>query len=130
MALHNDFGHLGEDIAARYLVMHGYHIRERDWHCGHCDIDIIAERKGTLVMVEVKARHSDLYGQPEDAVDDEKKSHIITSASAYLRMRQLDMPLRFDIICVLGTPPLLQVKHIRNAFNILSLPDRKPHKPQ
>ena len=43
MAKHNEFGRLGEEIAARYLTEKGYTILERNWRNVHKEIDIIAK---------------------------------------------------------------------------------------
>ena len=60
MAQHNEFGQISEDRAAAYLMARGYTIRERNWRFGHKEIDIIAQKHGTLAIVEVKARKNDL----------------------------------------------------------------------
>ncbi len=42
MALHNETGKWGEQIACKYLMREGYRIVERDWKYGQRDIDIVA----------------------------------------------------------------------------------------
>ena len=61
MAKHNELGKWGEDFAAEYLKEQGYFIRDRDWHCGKRDIDLVAISADltTIVFVEVKTRTSD-----------------------------------------------------------------------
>ena len=54
MAIHNYIGSWGEMMAQRYLLLRDYHIRDVDWHCGHCDLDIVAEKLGFIIFVEVK----------------------------------------------------------------------------
>ena len=39
-------GTAGEEAAARYLTALGYTVLERNYRCGHGEIDIIAERNG------------------------------------------------------------------------------------
>ncbi len=119
MAQHNELGRMGEEAAARYLMFHDYSIRDLNWHCGHWELDIVAERYGELVVVEVKSRSSERYGTPVEAVDEEKKRHLSRAADVYMRYYKLDMPVRFDIIAVTGVPPACRIEHIRNAFRPL-----------
>ena len=72
MAAHNEFGIEGEDKAANYLIREGYTILDRNWRSGHKELDIVAEKDGTLVVAEVKTRTSSKYGNPEDAVTPRK----------------------------------------------------------
>lgn len=54
MASHNELGKEGENAAVEYLLEKGYEIRHRDWHSGHRDLDIVAQKDGELVIVEVR----------------------------------------------------------------------------
>ena len=103
MALHNDIGKWGEDVAAEYLRSKGYAILERDWHSGHRDIDIIAIDKNYLVFVEVKTRQSDSFVAPETAVDYKKTRNLRQAINHYLQFSRLRLTPRFDIITVVGT---------------------------
>ena len=85
MAAHNELGKEGELLAANHLQSEGYVIRHRNWRCGHKELDIVAEKDGTLVFVEVKTRKDVLFGLPEDAVTNGKIRRIVSSADAYLR---------------------------------------------
>ena len=53
---HLQTGTWGEELAAAYLRQQGFVILERDWHSGHRDIDIIAQKNDCIVFVEVKTR--------------------------------------------------------------------------
>lgn len=116
MAKHNILGHQGEDIAAGYLEKQGYEILDRNWMCGHKDLDIVAVDNGTLVIVEVKTRSSMEWGDPEDFVNDRKIRRIVHSADAYIRCNCLDMDVRFDIVSVIIDDELFKVEHIKEAF--------------
>ena len=56
MAGHNEFGIRGEEVAVAHLIGKGYSIVERNWRCGHKEVDIIAMKASELVFVEVKTR--------------------------------------------------------------------------
>ena len=53
MAEHNEFGKEGEEEAAAYLIDKGYSIRHRNWHCGKKELDIVAEYRNELIVIEV-----------------------------------------------------------------------------
>ena len=69
MAEHNVLGKEGEGEAVAYLQEKGYVIRHRNWLAGRLELDIVAEKDGELVVIEVKTRRNERYGRPEDAVD-------------------------------------------------------------
>ncbi len=116
MAKHNILGHEGEDIAAEYLKQQGYTIQDRDWHCGHKDLDLVVTKDNVIVFVEVKTRTGTDWGDPQDFVNDRKIRSIVQSADAYLRLNQINMEVRFDIISVVFDDGDFKVEHIEEAF--------------
>lgn len=113
------WGARGEDLAHRFLQKLGYMVVARNWRAedGSGELDLVAWDGPTLVVVEVKARSSADFGQPEEAVDTEKQAHVIRTANRY--MREAEVPraqVRFDIVSILlaDKPAIL---HIRNAFS-------------
>ena len=116
MADHNEFGKLGEELAVNYLTGKGYKILERNWHNIHKEIDIIAMDGKFLVIVDVKARRSNEYGNPDIAVTRQKQRLLISAANSYLFRKKLDLETRFDIISIIfkGSKPLID--HIEDAF--------------
>lgn len=120
MAEHNDLGVWGEDCAASFLEEQGYVIAERDWSVGKRDIDIIAlsDDRKYLVFVEVKTRGDDDMQEPEQAVDTAKMRNLAVAANAYIKMNGVDLPVRFDIISIVGKGKEdRRMEHIVDAFN-------------
>jgi putative endonuclease len=117
MAEHNQTGATGEQLACRFLEEAGYEVLERNWKHGKHELDIIARKGPELVVVEVKTRSSDHYGQPEEAVKKGKRGHLIKAANAYVQETGCELGLRFDIISVIlhpsGKP---YIHHIIDAF--------------
>ena len=68
MAAHNELGKEGEEAASAYLSSRGYRIRHRNWHVGKLELDIIAEKDGEMIVVEVKTRRNNRFGLPEEAM--------------------------------------------------------------
>ena len=116
MAKHNELGRLGEEIAANYLVEKGYEILERNWRNRHKEIDIIAKDGEDLVIVEVKTRTSDAYGEPDLAVTQQKQTRLIYAANAYIFSHSIDTNTRFDIISIVFDGEKPDIDHIEDAF--------------
>ena len=116
MADHNDFGKLGEELAVNYLVGKGYQILERNWHNIHKEIDIVAKDGKFLVIVEVKARQTNEYGDPDIAVTKKKQQMLIAAANAYIFKNRLDVETRFDIISIVFKDGEPVIEHIEDAF--------------
>ena len=118
MAKHNELGHEGEEIAAEYLRQEGYAILHRNWKALHSrhELDIVAQKDRLLVVVEVKTRASRNYGEPEDAVDWRKQQSIVAATNAYVMQYRIDLPIRFDIISIVGEGAETEIKHIERAF--------------
>ena len=116
MAKHNDLGKAGENTAVDYLEQKGYLIRDRNWRRGHLELDIVAAKDNELIVVEVKTRSNALFAEPENAVDLPKIRRTVRAANAYIRLFQIDTPVRFDIITVVGDDGNFKVEHIEEAF--------------
>lgn len=115
MALHNDFGKLGEEKAVAYLKKEGYTILERNWRLGHLEIDIICTDGELLIIVEVKSRRR-AEDRPDELLDFRKKRHLLQAGEAYLRYKGWEKELRFDLILVTGEK--LDIQHIPDAIQI------------
>lgn len=116
MADHNDLGMEGEDMAVAHLVKNGYSILERNWRFGKEEIDIIARIGQELVVVEVKTRNSDFFGEPHEFVSKSKQNHMIRAAHAYVEKRDLDLEVRFDIIGIIINKAGQKLDHMEGAF--------------
>jgi len=78
-----EFGKAAENSAARFLKSKGYKILERNYKNKFGEIDIIAEHKGVISFLEVKARHSLGLGMPQEAVTASKQRQISKVAVYY-----------------------------------------------
>lgn len=68
MAEHNDFGKEAENQAVFFLEQKGYNIIARNFRYLKAELDIIAEKDNTLVVLEVKARQHNALVEPHEAV--------------------------------------------------------------
>ena len=104
MAVHNELGSWGEELAAAFLQRKGYTIVERDWHSGHRDIDLIATNGQVVVFVEVKTRRNRVFGDPEEAIDYMKLRNLRSAINHYVKYRHIEQDIRLDVVTVVGTP--------------------------
>ena len=117
MAEHNDFGNEAEDLAADFLAKKGYKIIIRNFRHLKAEVDIIAETDDEIVIVEVKARSTDVFLEPHEAVTKKKIRMLVSAADEFVQQRDLKKPVRFDIISVLpDRSGNLVISHLENAF--------------
>jgi len=109
-------GRKGEELAQTYLKDQGYTIRETNWKFSHAELDIIAEKDGVLVFVEVKTKTYTFYGAPEESIDDKKERLICDAAAGYMVKNNYEWEFRFDIISILLEKDSHELKHFEDAF--------------
>lgn len=117
MARHLETGKEGEKLALQFLKDKGWKILEQNWRSGHREIDIVAETRGELVIVEVKVRNFIGNERLEEHIPLSKQRHLIRAAAAYLAYKNLDSAVRFDVILLTGTSGNYSLEHIENAFS-------------
>jgi putative endonuclease len=112
------FGRHGEDLAAEFLLKEGYEILERNWHFKHNEVDILAKDHDTLVVIEVKTRSGNSYGEPYTAVDFRKQRFLIYAAERYIYAQNLDLEVRFDIVSIIiDRRGNITLEHVKEAFH-------------
>lgn len=117
MASHNELGKIGEEIAVQYLLKKGYKILCRNFYFDKAEIDIIAQKEeGTVVIVEVKTRNSDFFGDPQSFVTPAKIKLLVKAANEYIVSKELEVEVRFDIIAILKNQKVEKLEHFENAF--------------
>lgn len=114
----DDHGRVGEDYAHRYLRGQGCTVVARNYRArsGAGEIDIVAWDGETLAFVEVKTRATAEFGEPESAVDEEKRGKLRRAATEFARQAGVEWPrTRFDIVSIVldGRP---RIEWMRDAF--------------
>ncbi len=120
MARHNELGKNGEKAAVAYLARNGYQIIETNWRCGRKEIDIIARKGDLIIIVEVKSRRTNYFGEPEEAVTLKKQKRIIIAADYYLQKLDYDAEVQYDIISIIINKDGMEINHIEEAFRPLA----------
>jgi len=116
MANHNTFGKLGEQKAVDFLKASGYEIKARNYRYLNAEVDIIAEKEGFLVIVEVKSRNKGFLEDISDAISPKKIKLLTMAADHFVAKKDLDLEVRFDIITVIKSGKNFNVEHFENAF--------------
>lgn len=109
-------GMKGEQVAADYLEKKGYRILFRNWRYMQKEIDIIAQLKNELIIVEVKTRMAGSLISPLEAVNLKKQRFIIAAANAFIEKFNLNSEVRFDIVTIVYNYNNYEIEHIENAF--------------
>ncbi len=107
-------GHRAETLAAWFLRLKLYRITARRFKTPVGEIDLVAERFGTTIFVEVKARRradSELA-----TLEGINTSRIVRAAQYWLAKHpgQTETSFRFDVIFL---APWTWPRHVINAFD-------------
>lgn len=91
-----------ERRAARWYRLRGWRVLGTNVWAGRNEIDLIVRRGGHLRFVEVKEKRGALYGDPVEAVDEEKQRRVRRAAETWLAGRPDLASLRvaFDVVAV------------------------------
>ncbi len=93
-------GQYGERKAARFLKRNGFRILDKNWRQGRYELDIVAEKQGCIVFVEVRGRTLNGLQSGFDSINLKKKRAIRYAANAYRRTHSGIKTYRFDVISI------------------------------
>lgn len=110
-------GNMGESAVCRFLESKGYEIVKRNFTVRGGEIDIIAEKAGVLVFVEVKTRKADSLTSGESAMTRAKISHIIKAADEYIKKLDNVPECRFDVAVVTVGGDVSDIRYYEGAFD-------------
>ncbi len=116
MAQHNELGKKGEQLAVDLLLKKGYDIIERNYRFDKAEVDIIAQIKDTLAIVEVKTRSTADFGNPQDFVKPKQIQRLVKAVDEYVNANELDVEVRFDVIAIVKSGITFEIEHLEDAF--------------
>ncbi len=109
-------GQWGESVAADYLEKHGYTVVRRNARTPYGEIDIVAEKEGFTIFVEVKARTTKKFGPPEVSVTRRKQEHMMATAEYFAQKNEIDH-WQIDVIAVeRKNDRTAEIIHFENAL--------------
>lgn len=113
-------GKWGEETAANHLIKNGYIIIDQNVRTLYGEIDIVARYEEIVVFVEVKTRHSNLFGPPEVSVDQRKKEKLIHSTQSFMQEHpELGDDWRIDVIAIQQQEPeKVEITHFEYAITV------------
>ena len=106
----------GEQTAANYLKSNGYKILTQNYRYQKAEVDIIAQKDGFLIFIEVKTRGSKKFGNPSDSIDKKKISLYKDAVEGYLEQYPSELEVRFDVVNIIIGKDETEIEHIPNAF--------------
>jgi putative endonuclease len=116
MAAHNELGKKGEQLALDFLVRHDYTILEKNYRYLKAEVDIIAQKGTIVVVVEVKTRSTNYFGDPQEAVNLKKIRLLVAAIDHYVVLKNLEVTVRFDIIAIIHKNNSVKIEHLEDAF--------------
>jgi putative endonuclease len=94
-------------------VAQGFDIIARNWTMRGGELDVVARRAHLIVVCEVKARASNTFGSPLEAMTELKQQRVRRAGFAFVRtLDESGLHVRFDVAAVLGT----QLEIYENIF--------------
>jgi putative endonuclease len=92
-------GRQGELAVARHLEARGFTVLAQNLRLGHGEVDLLARRGTTLLMVEVKTRAA-AGGPPPEASVGSRKRRQMMAAAGLLARRHPDLTLTMAVAAV------------------------------
>ncbi len=115
MAVKDDVGRYGENVAERQVREAGWEVLARNWRCPYGELDIVAVDGEELVAIEVKTRRTTTFGTPAEAVTRHKVWRLRKLVAAWLASQERRFTaVRIDVMAVtVARAGAAQVEHIR-----------------
>jgi putative endonuclease len=107
-------GNLGEDVAAEYLKKKNYRILGRNITLDFGEIDILAELRGAIVIIEVKTVRGSGFGVAQDLVRYAKQNKLRLLARA-VEQKYPSRTIRIDVIGIDFSGSTPKIEHIESA---------------
>ncbi len=111
-------GRIGESIARKYLEDKGYQIIEQNYQTRYAEIDLIAKKGNILIFIEVRTKKGELFGSPEETINQKKLKKLLGNAAAYVARKKWKGQYRIDAVCVvLGQDnKIVRMEHYKNIM--------------
>lgn len=124
-------GKESEDMALKWMLRKGWHLKVRNWQSAHREIDLIMENNQKRVFVEVKSNSAYFDCFPEQQINREKRKNILHSMNHFNKLYPTRKRIQIDVVAITHSPFAIQLYHIHDAFfgiNNVRLGNRSPKK--
>jgi len=112
----SETGRRGEEIALDWLKSRGFGLLDRNWRCGHKELDLVMESEDRVHIVEVKTLTPPLLIRPFEKVDGLKQSHLAAAARNYIARNHIRKEVQFDVVSVVLDGDSWELEYIPEAF--------------
>jgi len=107
-------GQWGEQVTAVYLIERGYKILSMNFYCSpYGDIDIIAEKDGIIIFVEVHTYSKSQLGTPAQNIDQNKLKKLGEAINKYAKDMKVEKDISIDVIYVYLRPSGPKFEHFK-----------------
>jgi len=109
-------GKRGEKEAEVYIKEKGYSVLEKNYKNKYGEIDLVAQKDGELIFIEVRSKTENDFGMPEETVKEKKRKKLRQNATAYTTFKNYEGPYRIDLICLVFSKDesILRITHHKN----------------
>jgi putative endonuclease len=107
-------GEVGEKLAADYLKKHGFKIIAQNYKTKIGEIDILAQQKNDIVVIEVKTKSTNQFGEGFEMVNFFKRQKLLQLAKL-IQIKYPDKTIRIDVVSVNTSQNPPEIKHFENA---------------
>ena len=114
-------GKFGEAIALKYLQNRGYSLLHQNYYIRPGELDLIMQKNGIIVFVEVKLRLGKNFGSSAEALTANKKRKLIRAILTFLQTTQYHR-WQLDFIAIDYNQPTktAQIQHFSNVLELWS----------
>lgn len=111
--------HWAESVARRYLEERGYRLLAQNYTTRRGEIDLVMQRSGTVVFVEVRQRSRVGFGSPAESIDARKRRRLRHAALHFLvhRCRDPERRVRFDAVLLTGGRADFRLEHLEGIVD-------------
>jgi len=116
-------GKFGENIAVQYLQQKGYELLKQNFHIQGGELDIIMQKNGIIIFVEVKLRTGKNFGEGFEAITFSKKQKLLRTIFTFLRNEKStrEKPIKqwqLDLVSIHfnSTKHTAQIQHFQNIL--------------
>lgn len=115
----SELGLVAEEYVAQYLESKGYQILDRNFRKPWGELDLVAEKEGVVIFVEVKASKMETLGfEPEVRGSHDKLKKVVRTARTYLAEKCYPsyQPWQVDLVAVVldQSRNTLKIRHYKN----------------
>ena len=108
-------GNIGEEKVVWHYRFKGHKIIARNFSCRYGELDIVALKDNTVIVVEVKTRKNNNFAHAREFVDHKKQARIKNTTNIFLQKNNLtEYNVRFDVAEVYTDSNKINI--IENAF--------------